>query len=42
MPIARGVFLPNFIQFVKSSLVRDLNNHVFMDSDICSIIPAGN
>ena len=34
MPIARDIFLPIFCQFVKSSLVRDLNNHVFIDSDM--------
>jgi hypothetical protein len=39
MPIARAVFLPNFTQFVKSSVVMDLNNHVFIDSDKCSVVP---
>jgi hypothetical protein len=39
MPIERAVFLPNCIKFVKSSLVRDLNNHVFKDFYICSAIP---
>ena len=38
MPIARAVFLPNFVQFVKSSLVRDLNNHVFIESDILTYL----
>jgi hypothetical protein len=38
--IARAVFLPNFTQFVKSSLVMDLNSHVFIDCEMCFIIPA--
>ena len=41
MPTARDFFC-QFIQFVKAILVRDLNNHVFIDSDICSIMPACN
>jgi hypothetical protein len=29
MHIARAVFLPNFTQFVKSSLIMDLKNHEY-------------